>query len=406
MRRARLLAVLGAATLALAACGSGAGGAAPTFEPSPDFGTNGEGPGVQITPIIPVPSLSPQGGGSGSGSGGTPSPSKSTATDPRVVAKHLLAPTGVAILPDNTALVGERSTGRIVRVQPKPNQPVPTVRTLTGLDTAGGGGLLDLALSPTYSEDSLIYAYITTAKDNRVVDFTLTGPVTPVLTGIPRGRSDDTGRIAFGADGDLYIGTGDAGVAAHAADSRSLAGKVLRVNGIGQPAAGNPTRNSAVWTTGHHVVDGLCAVPQTKSLLETEAGAAGHADEINLLAGGDYFGWPRSAGTIHPPLATLVSSERDPGSCAVLNSTLYVTSLTGTALLALPLTGSGTSLTVGKVSEQLRGTYGRLLTVVAAADGALWLTTANKDGHGRPGRDDERVIRFVPDSATAGKNPA
>src|SRR5439155_11934034 len=125
-----------------------------------------------------------------------------------------------AMLPDGTALVGERTTGRIVRVQPVAGKPVPTVRQLSGLDTSGDGGLLDLALSPTYSEDGLIYAYVTTATDNRVVDFTLKGPVTPVVTGIPKGRIGNTGRIAFGADGDLYIGTGDAGRPALAARQR------------------------------------------------------------------------------------------------------------------------------------------------------------------------------------------
>jgi glucose/arabinose dehydrogenase len=283
---------------------------------------------------------------------------------------------------------------------------VPTVRTLTGLDTASGGGLLDLALSPTYDEDNLIYAYISTRTDNRVVDFTLHGPVTPVLTGIPRGRTDNTGRIAFGADGDLYVGTGDAGVAARAADAHNLAGKVLRVNAIGRPATGNPTRNSAVWTTGHRVVDGLCAVPQTASMLETEAGAPGHDDEVNVLQSGDYYGWPRSAGSIHEPVGTLPAKDRGPGGCAVLDSTLYVTSLDGTALLAAPLNGRGATLATGAFGEQLRGKYGRLLTVVAAADGALWLTTSNRDGHGKPVAADERVIRYVPSAGSAGRNPA
>ena len=41
------------------------------------------------------------------------------------------------------------------------------MRTVPGLDPSGDGGLLDLALSPTYLEDGLIYAYVTTATDNR-----------------------------------------------------------------------------------------------------------------------------------------------------------------------------------------------------------------------------------------------
>jgi hypothetical protein len=48
--------------------------------------------------------------------------------------------------------------------------------------------------------------------------------------------------------------------------------------------------------------------------------------------------------------------------------------------------------------------YGRLKTVVAADDGALWLTTSNRDGHGTPVPADERVIRYLP-SASVGRSP-
>jgi glucose/arabinose dehydrogenase len=136
-----------------------------------------------------------------------------------------------------------------------------------GLDTAGGGGLLDLALSPTYSQDGLVYAYVTTPSDNRVVDFTLRGPVTPVFTGIPKGTSGNSGRIVFGADGDLYIGTGDAGEPALAGNPRSLAGKVLRVNDIGDPAPDNPVASSSIFTSGHRALAGVCGVPQSPAVL-------------------------------------------------------------------------------------------------------------------------------------------
>jgi sugar lactone lactonase YvrE len=52
----------------------------------------------------------------------------------------------------------------------------------------------------------------------------------------------------------------------------------------------------------------------------------------------------------------------------------------------------------------LHNRYGRLRTVVAAPDGALWLTTSNKDGKGKPGPADERVLRIVP-SGGGGNNP-
>ncbi len=410
MRRVRSCLLVGAAGLLLAGCAK-ASSAEPTWEPSPGFGTNGEGPGIQLTPIIPVPSLSPRSGlgqqpDENGSEGQSPSSGKSGQLDPLVVATHLTTPVGLTMMPDNTALVGERTTGRIVRVQPKAGQPVPTVRTLPGLDPSGDGGLLDLALSPTYDEDGLIYAYITTATDNRVVDFTLKGPVTPVLIGIPKGTTDNTGRIAFGADDELYVGTGDAGHPSLASTPTSLAGKVLRISAIGKPTPGNPRRTSPVWTSGHHVVDGLCPVPQTSSVLETESARPSENDEVNVLAGGDYYGWPTSAGTVQPPAATLPVDGRSPGGCAVMDGTLYVTSLDGRALLSSRLSGAGATLRPGKFVAELRGKYGRLKTVVAADDGALWLTTSNRDGKGAPVADDERVIRYVPSSSGGGKNPA
>lgn len=402
MRRSRPVLLLAAAGVTLAACTSAGGSAPPTWQASPAPVRGGEGGGGGVTPIVPVPQ--PTGGGSGGpasgapGPGGTAQPSGAassgrTAIDPLVVATHLTAPVGLTLLPDNTALVGERTTGRIVRVQPVAGRPVPTVRRLAGLDTKGDGGLLDLAVSPSYAEDNLIYAYVTTAKDNRVVDFTLRGPVTPVLTGIPKGRTGNTGRITFGPDGDLYVGTGDAGRPALAQDPRSLAGKVLRVDPIGDPPRDNPHAGSPVWTTGHHVVDGLCAADAT--VFEVEAGTGTGPDEVNRLVAGDDYGFPVGAGSSDPPVRALPADEPAPGGCTVLSGRLWVTSLDGQAVLNAPLFGSPTAPTVGTFTPLLFKRYGRLRTVVAAGDGALWLTTSNRDGHGRPVAADERVIRYV-----------
>jgi glucose/arabinose dehydrogenase len=273
---------------------------------------------------------------------------------------------------------------------------VPTVRTLHALDTSGDGGLLDLALSPTFNEDGLIYAYVTTPTDNRVVDFTLTGPVTPVFTGIPKGDTGNTGRITFGWDGDLYIGTGDAGRPRLAADPESLAGKVLRVDPIGDPAADNPDPSSPLFTSGHQAVDGLCALPQTRWLFDVEAGAAGQPSEVNLLARSNDYGWPRPHVGSAPPISRLPARAGVPGGCAFLKGRMWVTSLDGQELLSAPIRPGVVAPSTGAFTAVLEHRYGRLRTVVAAPDGALWLTTSNRDGQGRPVPDDERVIRYLP----------
>ncbi|MEO9133735.1 MAG: PQQ-dependent sugar dehydrogenase [Jatrophihabitantaceae bacterium] len=383
-----------AAALLLAGCGARAQASDPKWVPQPSF--TGEAHAPSIVPIDPQHPPASRVPGQRSPGNTSPTPSGSPTTpaeDPAVVAKHLAAPTGLVLLPDGTALVGERTTGRILQVQPQPGKPIKIIRTIGGVSTVGGGGLLDLALSPHYGQDSLIFAYVTTATDNRVVAFTLTGPVTPVLTGIPRGPSDNAGRITFGADGDLYIGTGDAGRPADAANLAAESGKVLRVTDIGQPAPNNPSTTSPMFTSGHRVITGLCVEPNTGDMLEVGPEAQGA--DVNVLVAGRTYGWPHVSVDDGPSAATLPAADGAPGSCAVQQNTLYITSLDGHALLQAPLTVKGTSITVGSFKADLVNKYGRLLTVVAAPDGALWLTTANRDGHGQPIPDDERVLRIV-----------
>ena len=63
--------------------------------------------------------------------------------------------------------------------------------------------------------------------------------------------------------------------------------------------------------------------------------------------------------------------------------------------------GAGSRLHLDTFSNLLTNRYGRLRTVVAASDGALWLTTSNRDGKGKPVADDDRVIRIQASAASA-----
>jgi glucose/arabinose dehydrogenase len=389
--RVRALGLLLAGAL-LAACGAGADARTPpTWVPKPDFSgeggpdTTGPSPGQPGNPNAPGPTAP------------NPSGPSSSGPDPAIVATNLVAPTGLALLPDGTALVGERTSGRIVQVQPQPGQPVRTIRTVAGIDAAGDGGLLDLAVSPTYQEDGLVYAYLTTATDNRVVSFALTGPPTPILTGIPKGMTGNTGRLLFDDTGVLYIGTGDAGQPALADNATSLAGKVLRVTAIGQPAPGNPTPTSPIYTRGHQVVDGLCP-DATGEVIEVEPGPNNSATEVNILHAGADYGYPSGAATTRAPDTRLPDGKTGVGGCAVIGPQLFVTSRDATALLTAAVASRSGSTTFGDFTTVLAGRYGRLLTVVAAPDGALWLTTSNRDGHGHPIPTDERVLRIMPEA--------
>ena len=365
-------------------------GAAEALRPDPTWVPKPQGPPPADLPQ-PGPDQAPPGRGLPGQPGG---PDAGTADDPNVVATGLTLPWGLAVLPDGTALVGERTTGRLLQVQPQ-RAPAKLLMRIPGLDTAGDGGLLGLALSPKYRQDELVYAYVTTRADNRVVRFTVGGAVTPVLTGIPRGRTGNGGRIAFGTDGTLYVATGDAGRPALAADRASLAGKVLRVTAFGRPAPGNPDPASPVHSLGHGAVAGMC-LSGSDQVYTTEPGTAA-ADEINRVERGRDYGWPTSgpaprAGSAAPD-RTLPAGRAGLAGCAVLERGLFVAATTGQRLYALPLDNSGRP---GMPADFLAGAYGRLRTVVAGPEGALWLTTSNKESGGKPTRQDDRVIRILP----------
>ncbi|HEX2904316.1 MAG TPA: PQQ-dependent sugar dehydrogenase [Jatrophihabitans sp.] len=381
-RRLRPVAVVAgslAAALILAGCAGGASGATGSFSPQPNFFGNND-PNPQLpNPGIPAPSLgaSPPGG---SGPGTTPNSSAPSTADPAVVASKLDQPTGLVVLPDGSALVAERTTGRIYRVQADGSRPPELVQTLAGVDGSGDGGLLDLAISPSYAEDGLIYAYLTTATDNRVVHFPLAGAPSVVIGGIPRGRTGNVGRIAFDATGALLTGTGDAGNPALAADPRSLAGKVLRTDDIGKPAPDNPDPSSPVYARGLSEVDGVCVDARSGTRL-----AVSQDRVLELRPGADYSSATSST-------ATLPASLAGAGGCALGGGQLLVASATGQALAIAPI---GTGNSIGNFQAAVSKKYGRLRTVVLGTDGAIWLTTRNRDGHGTPVPADDRVIRLT-----------
>ena len=365
---------------------SGCSAAADALRPDPTWVPQPEGPQPADLPGR----TSPQSARAAGRARSTRQPGRRLRGRPDVVATGLTLPWGLAVLPDGTALVGERTSGRLLIVQPQ-RAPARPVMTIPGLDATGDGGLLGLALSPSFGTDGLVYAYVTTKTDNRVVRFALRGAVTPVLTGIPKGRTGNGGRIAFGADGFLYIGTGDTGKPALPADGSSLAGKVLRITAFGRPAPDNPDPASPVYSLGHGQIAGLC-LSGANQVYTTEP--ARSLDEINRVEPGRDYGFPGNArvGAAEPD-RTMPAATAGVGGCAVIERGLFVASSTGQRLYALPLDESGHP---GVPADYLNGAYGRLRTVVAGADGALWLTTSNKDGAGKPTPQDDRVIRILP----------
>jgi glucose/arabinose dehydrogenase len=372
-----VLAVLAAAVL-LAGCGDEGYHPAGPFRPIPEGAPPEVGPPTSQAPVPGNPAQPESGDSAG---------------DPNVVASGLNVPTGLVVLGDGSAIVGERETGRLLQVFAD-RSPPRELMTLPGVDTTGDGGLLGLAVSPTYLEDGLVYAYLSTATDNRVVRFPLGGTPNPVLTGIPRGATDNGGGLLFGADGTLFVGTGDIGNPALGADPNSLAGKVLRVDTFGRAVGATP-----VYSLGHRNVTALCqpATPDgAATLYATDATTAG-ADELDVITeGGNYSPGGKS------PLAEVAAPEGGLGGCTAVGSGVFLGALNGERIRALTIDAHGA--VTGDPEDFLTGQYGRLRTVVADAEGALWITTSNRDGVGTPTTDDDRVLRIQPPS-TAGSSP-
>ena len=315
--------------------------------------------------------------------------------EPQVLATGLTVPWGIAFLPDGSALIAERMSGRILQL--RAGSPPQEVMTVPGVQARGEGGLLGLATSPSYAQDALVFAYFTTSTDNRVARFRLGAAPEVIVSGIASAGFHNGGRIAFGPDGFLYIATGDAGTSSRAQDPSSLNGKILRVKPDGTPADGNPTAGSHVWSLGHRNVQGL-AWDNNARLFATEFGQ-NTFDEVNLIEPGKNYGWPAVEGigtnaAFVNPLVTWSTSEASPSGAAVSGDALYVAALAGRRLWKVPITATG----LGDPQPLISGQFGRLRTVKTAPDGSLWVATSNRDGRGSPGADDDRILRFAPES--------
>ncbi|MFJ6794190.1 PQQ-dependent sugar dehydrogenase [Streptomyces sp. NPDC091268] len=383
-----------AAALALAGCGALlAGGCSPAG-----------GPGAR-------PGESPPGAASGASASGGPSasaqpsaaPAKGSVTVAGEVAKGLESPWGVAPLPDGNLLVASRDKGTLSRVEVATGA-VTTIGKVPGVAPGGEGGLLGLALSPSFASDRMVYAYFTTESDNRIARLRYDeqrpagqqlGAPDTVFRGIPKGLIHNGGRIAFGPDKMLYAGTGETGDSALAQDKKSLGGKILRMTPDGQPVHGNPEADSVVYSYGHRNVQGL-AWDKDKRLWAAEFGQKTW-DELNLIEPGGNYGWPEAEGKagkpgLRDPVAAWKTDEASPSGIAWAEGSIWMAALKGNRLWRIPLAGTGL---VAEPKAFLEGEYGRLRTVVALGGDRLLLVTSETDGRGSPQAGDDKILTLT-----------
>ncbi|MFP3466328.1 PQQ-dependent sugar dehydrogenase [Leifsonia sp. SIMBA_070] len=321
----------------------------------------------------------------------------------------LQAPWSVVHLPSGSALISERDSGTIL--ERLPSGGVREVGTVPGVVHQGEGGLLGLAVQAE-SAPADLYAYLTTAEDNRVVRMPLSGvpgsyavgAPEPVLTGLPKASNHDGGRIAFGPDKQLYVTVGDASNPANAQDVASLGGKILRITPTGQVPADNPFPGSPVWSYGHRNPQGI-GWDSRGTMWASEFGQ-NTWDELNIIRPGANYGWPVVEGEAGDPRFTdpvhqWPTDEASPSGLAVVGDTIFLAALRGERLWTVWPTAGGAPVAVAPFFV---GQFGRLRDVVAVGD-RIWLLTNNTDSRGSPRSGDDRLLEVALTPAQAVKRP-
>lgn len=368
-----VLAVL--AALALAGCST------PGTPPSPSATPSTPTSGQPSTMPATAPSTQPVALSS-------PSPTG----DVTVIATGLDAPWSMVRLSSGSTLVSERDTGTVVELTAA--GALREVGRVAGVDHQGEGGLLGLAVAP--GDEGTLFAYETTASDNRIVRMPLTGAAgeyglgtaTVVLDGLAKAANHDGGRIAFGPDGMLYATVGDAGVPDRAQDVGSLNGKILRMTAEGGVPEDNPFPDSLVYSLGHRNPQGI-AWDDTGQLYAAEFGQDTW-DEFNRIDAGSNYGWPVVEGIADDPayvdpITQWKTDDASPSALTWIDGTFFLAALKGERLWS--------PSTDGSAKDYLTREFGRIRDVVPGPDGTLWLLTNNTDGRGSPTTDDDRLIQ-------------
>lgn len=221
-----------------------------------------------------------------------------------VFAKGLVEPWGIAPLPDGRFLVTEKPD-RMRLIAPNGTLSAP-ITGLPAVDDRQQGGLLDVAASPRFAQDGIVFW--TYAKP--VPGGSITAAARGVLSGGEMTQVRDIflqdppsrtpkhygSRIIPNADGTLWITTGehsDWRDAVRAQDNGTTYGKVIRLNWDGTVPADNPFVGrdglNSIWSYGHRNIQGAAMGPG--GLWTVEHGPRG-GDELNRPEAGKNYGWP------------------------------------------------------------------------------------------------------------------
>jgi glucose/arabinose dehydrogenase len=325
-----------------------------------------------------------------------------------VLLTGLEIPWDVAVLPDETLLITER-TGK-VKHWDKKNQPTTVAEIPVAI--VSESGLTGVAIHPKFESNAYVYLYYTHRSGgelkNKVVRYVFKNGALAedktILNNLTGGQIHNGGRLRFGPDEKLYVLTGDAARPELAQRSDRLEGKVLRMNDDGTTPDDNPTKGSLVYSLGHRNPQGITWHTLTEELIETEHGESAY-DEVNIIEPTKNYGWPtaRKGDLDHQNfVAPLLSSNTETWAPSGIDfAGLKIWDLRNVAMFA-GLRGQKLQLIEIQDKKILRhetiidGTYGRLRAVTARGDGAFYVTTSNRDGRTKPTEQDDRLLLVKP----------
>jgi glucose/arabinose dehydrogenase len=320
---------------------------------------------------------------------------------PESVATGLAAPWSILRIPlgendkDTITLVSERDTGNVQQLMP--DGTLQLIGTVPGVAHASEGGLLGLE----YLDDGdtqWLYAYLTTAEDNRIIripfgdELGIGAEPEVVLDGLAKAGNHNGGRIAFGPDDMLYATVGDAGNPDTSQDPASLNGKILRMTPTGEVPPDNPA-DTLVYSLGHRNPQGL-AWDGEGQLWAAEFGQDTW-DELNRIEPGGNYGWPVVEGQagdqrFSDPVLQWGTDAASPSGLTWIGGTFFMAALRGERLWAIYVDDeAGTANAV----EWFPGEYGRIRDVTPGPDGSLWMLTNNTDGRGDARDGDDRILQ-------------